>query len=180
MLFRSQDNLFFCPDFASFNEFDIESGDINVSASLQQNQIIINVYWPLTIHQEGLAVKEEYSKADSLLKESQALYKKKKYSAALTLLNTTIKSKTRFTSWKDSSNVIYWRAVVTQKVYGVKKDKKIVGKAYNAWDAVKKRYKSKSSHGRFFEASNNMYKLFFSENVFRIPSDSLQQLKKRK
>lgn len=109
---------------------------------------------------------------------SRILFKRKKYSEALRILDASVYSKTLFTSWQDSSNVLYWRAVVAQKVYDIEKDRKIGRNAYHAWESVKKRYQSKPKHSRFYEASKNMYGLFFSENVYGISSDSLKQLKK--
>jgi len=110
--------------------------------------------------------------------KSRILFKRKKYAAALRILDASVYSKTLFTSWQDSSNVIYWRAIVVQKVYDSEKNKKIGKKAYHAWESVKKRYRSKPEHSRFYAASKNMYRLFFTENVFGIPSDSLKQLRK--
>lgn len=108
---------------------------------------------------------------------SRILFKRKKYKAALEILDTSVYSKTLFTSWQDSSNILYWRAVVTQKVYDVEKDKKIGKKAYDAWKSVEERYRLKRKHSRYFAASENMNKLYYTENVFRIPADSLKLLK---
>jgi serine/threonine protein kinase len=109
---------------------------------------------------------------------SRILFKRKKYAAAMRLLDASTYSKTLFTSWQDSANVLYWRAVVTQKVYDIEKNKKIGRKAYHAWESVKRQYQSKPEHSRFYNASKNMYSLFYSENVFERPADSLKQLRK--
>jgi serine/threonine protein kinase len=106
--------------------------------------------------------------------KSKILIKEGDYSAALSLLDTAINSKTVFTAWEDSSNVICLRAIVAQMVYEDQKNLKNGKNAYYAWELLYKRYNSKQSHERYREALVKMNQLYYTDKIFSSDTDTVK------
>jgi serine/threonine protein kinase len=103
------------------------------------------------------------------------LIKEEKYADACAVFDSAVGLNSVFASRDDSSNVFYLRAVMAQKVYDAKKDTKKGGKAYYAWEAVKKMHEKDQSHEHFREALVKMNQLYHTDQVFGADPDSLKK-----